>query len=369
MAGRHMSNSDHDPGPRRHRGRAALSNRDGRYEQLHHEAVDDGWGSDDAALPPLPTTVVEERTRTVIARNQSPDVPFEQSINPYRGCEHGCVYCYARPTHAYLGFSPGLDFETRLFAKPKAAELLRQELWRPGYRCKVIALGTNTDPYQPIERKRQITRQVLAVLADFCHPVTIVTKSALVERDIDILAGMARQQLAQVTLSITTFNRELARRMEPRATAPQRRLEAVRRLAQAGIPTAVLVAPVIPGLNDDEIESILEACAHAGAQSADYVFLRLPLEIKDLFQEWLTVHYPLKKQRVMSLIRQSREGRENDPRFRTRMTGTGAYADLIARRFAVTCKRVGLERNAMALDTTRFKGREDAGVQPDLFAG
>lgn len=369
MEGRHMSNSDRNRRPPRHKGRAALSNRDGRYEHLHHEAVDDGWGSGDAALPPLRTTVTEDRTRTVIARNQSPDVPFEQSINPYRGCEHGCVYCYARPTHAYLGLSPGLDFETRLFAKPDAAELLRRELRHSGYRCKVIALGTNTDPYQPIERKRKITRQVLTVLADLCHPVTIVTKSALVERDIDILADMARQQLTQVTLSITTFNRELARYMEPRATAPERRLEAMRRLAEAGIPTAVLVAPVIPGLNDDEIESILEACAHAGAQSAGYVFLRLPLEIKGLFQEWLTEHYPLKKQRVMSLIRQSREGRENDPRFGTRITGVGIYADLIARRFAVVCRRLGLERNGVALDTTSFKGYENSSVQLDLFAG
>jgi DNA repair photolyase len=369
MAGKETSNSDREPGSPRHKGRAALSNRDGRYEQLRHETVDDGWGSGDAALPPLRTTVTEDRTRTVIARNQSPDAPFEQSINPYRGCEHGCVYCYARPTHAYLGLSPGLDFETRLFAKPDAAQLLRQELRHPGYRCKVIALGTNTDPYQPIERKRQITREVLAVLADFCHPVTIITKSALVERDIDILADMARQQLAQVTLSITTFDRELSRRMEPRATAPQRRLEAVHTLAQAGIPTSVLVAPVIPGLNDDEIESILEACAQAGAQSAGYVFLRLPLEIKDLFQEWLAVHYPLKKERVMGLIRQSRAGRENDPRFGTRMTGTGAYADLIARRFSVACKRLSLDRTATSLDTKRFRRHEDTGVQPDLFAG
>ncbi len=369
MADRHMSNSDRECGPLRRKGRAALSNPDGRYEQLQREPVDDGWGGNEAALPPLRTVVTEERARTVIARNQSPDVPFEQSINPYRGCEHGCVYCYARPTHAYLGLSPGLDFETRLFAKPDAAELLRRELRHPGYRCKVMALGTNTDPYQPIERKRQITRQILGVLADFYHPVTIVTKSALVERDIDILTDMAREQLAQVTLSITTFDRELARRMEPRATAPQRRLEAMHQLAQAGIPTGVLVAPVIPGVNDGEIENILEACAHAGAQSAGYLFLRLPLEIKDLFQEWLTAHYPLKKQRVMSLIRQSRGGLENDPRFGTRMTGTGAYADLIARRFAVACKRLSLERTARALDTTRFRGQNDAGVQPDLFVG
>lgn len=370
MADRHQFLSGRDSGlspPRK--GRGALSNRDGRYERLSHEAIDDGWGSADATLPPLRTTVSEDTTRTVIARNQSPDVPFEQSINPYRGCEHGCVYCYARPTHAYLGLSPGLDFETRLFAKSDAAQLLRQELRRPSYECKVIALGTNTDPYQPIERQREITRKILTVLAGHCHPVTIVTKSALVERDIDILADMARARLAQVTLSITTLDRQLARRMEPRATAPQRRLETLGRLTQAGIPTGVLVAPVIPGLNDHEIESILERCAQAGTQSAAYVLLRLPLEIKDLFQEWLAACYPLKGQRVMSLIRESRAGRENDPRFGTRMTGTGPYAELIARRFAVACKRLGLTRAPDVLDTTRFRKPEDAARQPDLFAG
>jgi DNA repair photolyase len=359
--------SDSSMSLRTRKGRGALTNRSGRYEDLARELIDDGWGSGDEPLAPLRTIVSVDDSSSIIARNQSPDVPFEQSINPYRGCEHGCVYCFARPTHAYLGLSPGLDFESRLFAKPDAARLLQQELQAPGYRCKVFGLGTNTDPYQPIERKWRVTRQILEVLATHRHPLTIVTKSALVERDIDILSAMARERLVRVTLSLTTFDRQLARRMEPRATAPQRRLQTLHTLSQAGIPTAVLVAPLIPGLNDSEMETIVRAGAVAGVQSAGYVLVRLPLEIKALFKEWLSQHYPLRKNRVMSLIRQARQGRENDARFGTRMTGTGAYADLIARRFDVVCKQLGLNQTAETLDTTRFRVTHGAAVQPDLF--
>ena len=361
------STSDTSSTLRMRKGRGALTNRSGRYEHVARETIDDGWGSGDESLAPLRTTVTIDSSRSIIARNQSPDVPFGQSINPYRGCEHGCVYCFARPTHAYLGLSPGLDFESRLFAKPDGPRLLERELENPSYRCKVIGLGTNTDPYQPIERKWRITRRILEVLAACRHPLTIVTKSSLVERDIDILAVMARERLVHVTLSLTTFDRQLARRMEPRATAPQRRLQTVETLSQAGIPTGVLVAPVIPGLNDNEMEAIVRACAEAGAQAAGYVLLRLPLEIKALFKEWLSQHYPLRKNHVMSLIRQTRQGRENDASFGTRMTGTGAYADLIARRFDVICKQLGLNRAVEVLDTTRFRAPLSTGVQPDLF--
>lgn len=353
--------------PRRRKGRGALSNRDGRYEPFAHEPVDDGWGSADESVPPLLTTVTEDKSRTVIARNQSPDVPFEQSINPYRGCEHGCIYCFARPTHAYLGLSPGLDFESRLFFKPDAARILEQELQDSGYRCKVIALGTDTDPYQPIERKLHVTRQVLEVLEAYRHPVSIVTKAALVERDIDILARMARQRLAHVTLSVTTLNRQLARRLEPRATAPQRRIETLQTLADAGIPTGVLVAPVIPGLTDTEMETITRTCADAGVRSAGYVLLRLPWEVKALFKEWLATHYSLKARHVMSLVRQTRGGRENDPHFGTRKTGTGHYAAMLKQRFDMICKQLGLNRDDGALDTTQFRVPVGARAQLNLF--
>jgi DNA repair photolyase len=349
------------------KGRGALSNQDGRYESMSREPIDDGWSSLDEKPPPLRTTVVTDRSRSVITHNQSPDVPFEWSINPYRGCEHGCIYCYARPTHAYLGLSPGLDFETRLLAKPDAARLLAQELGDSRYRCRTIALGTNTDPYQPVERRLRITRQILEVLARHDHPVTIVTKSALIERDLDILAPMAKKGLAQVTLSITTLDRQLARRMEPRAAAPWRRLQALRTVTDAGVPTAVLVAPVIPGLTDAELESIVTASAAAGVRAAGYVLLRLPREIKDLFEEWLNVHYPLKHNRIMNLIRQTREGRENDPRFGTRMTGTGIYAAIIARRFELICRRLGLACDTAPLDTTRFRVPASARKQMGLF--
>ena len=346
-----------------------MTNADGRFEPYAHEAADDGWGSLEEALPPLKTTVSVDVTRTIIARNDSPDIPFTQSINPYRGCEHGCIYCYARPSHAYLGLSPGLDFETRLVAKPQAARLLEQELRRPGYRVSPIALGSNTDPYQPIERKLRITRQILEVLAAHEHPFTIVTKSALVERDLDLLAPMAEKNLCAVFVSVTTLDGELARRLEPRAAAPYRRLRAIQTLAGAGIPTGAMFAPAIPALNDHEMEAVLEAAADAGARHAGWTLLRLPHEIKDLFKEWLAVHAPGRAEHVVSLIRQSRGGRENDPRFGHRFRGEGEYAGLLARRFGLACHRLGLNRQRLALDTTRFRPPVRVGDQLDLFTG
>lgn len=337
-----------------YRGRGALSNADGRFEAQRHEFCDDGWGRDEV-LAPLATQVSFDRSRGILCRNDSPDVPFEQSINPYRGCEHGCVYCYARPSHAYLGLSPGLDFETRLFAKRNAAALLRAELARPGYRCRVISLGANTDPYQPIERRYRITREILEVLSECEHPLAIVTKSSLVERDIDLLSCLAARRLVKVYLSVTSLDRQLARRLEPRACAPARRLQTLEVLSAAGVPTGVLLAPLIPALNDAELEAILEASYAAGAREAAYVFLRLPHELKALFQEWLETHYPLRATHVMSLIRQSRGGRENDARFGSRMRGEGVFAELIAQRFGKACRRLGLNTRRLDLDEQRFR--------------
>jgi DNA repair photolyase len=330
-------------------------------------------GDDDEAPPPLRTIVTLQPARSIIAHNDSPDVPFTQSINPYQGCEHGCIYCYARPSHAYLDLSPGIDFETRLFAKPDAAKLLRAELARPGYRCDPIALGTNTDPYQPIEREWRVTRSVLEVLCECEHPFTIVTKSALVERDIDLIAPMAAKRMARVYLSITTLDRELARRMEPRAAAPQRRLQAVKTLHEAGIPVGVMVAPIIPQLNDRDLEAILEAAAANGARGAGWVMLRLPREVAPLFREWLDAHYPLRAAHVMSLVRQTRGGRDYDGTFGTRMRGSGAFAELIERRFTLACRRLGLNRDRRehaGLDTSRFRPPSpgDGARQRDLFA-
>ena len=336
------------------RGRGAVSNPQGRFERLTRDPYDDGWWPEEE-LPPLATTVRIEESRSIIARNDSPDIPFSQSINPYRGCEHGCVYCYARPSHAYVGLSPGLDFETRLFAKANAAEKLREELARPGYACQTIALGANTDPYQPIERRYRLTRQVIEVLAECGHPLSIVTKSSLIERDIDLLAFMAGKHLVHVFVSITTLNRQLARRLEPRASAPSRRLETVRRLAAAGIPTGVLVAPVIPALTDNDVEKVLEAARAAGARWAGYVLLRLPHELKDLFRQWLATHAPLKAGHVMKLVRETRGGRDNDPRFGVRMRGEGRLADLIEDRFAIACRRLGFNREEGFLDHSRFR--------------
>jgi len=337
------------------KGRGTLSNISGRFENTHRVLTDDGWGALDDEPPVLKTTVGIDATRTIIARNESPDLSFDRSINPYRGCEHGCVYCFARPTHAYLGLSPGQDFESRLFAKPKAAHLLAQELRKPGYKVRTMALGTNTDPYQPIDERYQVTREILKVLSDFNHPVGIVTKSNRVLRDLDILSDMASRNLASVALSVTTLDRKLARAMEPRAPTPERRIDAIRSLAAAGVPTVVMAAPMIPALNDHELEAILERTHEAGARRAGYVLLRLPLEIKDLFREWLTAHQPGRAAHVMSLIRSMRGGKDYDADWGKRMKGTGVYADLIAKRFKLACERLGMNKESRSLRTDLFK--------------
>src|ERR1700678_1805710 len=313
---------------RRLRGRGALSNASSRYDRETRVLVDDGWQNEEEELPPLKTEVMKDSSRTIITRNNSPDISFSQSINPYKGCEHGCIYCFARPTHAYLGLSPGADFESKLFAKPNAAELLARELSAPGYVPKIIAMGTNTDPYQPTEKRMRITRSILEVLREFNHPVGIVTKSALILRDLDILAPMAAEGLAKVAVSVTTLDRKLARTMEPRAATPPKRLETIRALVEAGIPTNVMFAPVIPALNDEELENVLTAAKEAGALSAGYVLLRLPLEIKDLFREWLEESFPDRAKHVMSLVRQMRAGKDYDRNWHRRMRGTGPYAAL-----------------------------------------
>ena len=349
-----------------HNGRGALSNASSRYDSEKRVRTTDGWepsaeqASEDDELPPLRTTLTRDATRTILARNTSPDVPFDRSINPYRGCEHGCIYCFARPTHAYLGLSPGLDFETKILFKPDAAKLLVAELASPKYRCDVVAMGTNTDPYQPAERDLKVTRQILRVLSDFNNPVGIVTKNHLVTRDIDILGDMARRNLAEVFLSVTTLDRDLARAMEPRASAPYRRLEAIRRLAEAGVPVGVMTAPMIPGLNDHEMESILEAAMDAGATRAGFTVLRLPLEIKDLFDEWLRTHRPDRAERVLSLIRQMRGGALYQAEFGLRMRGEGPIAQLLSARFSAAVKRLGLNRIRYRLDTLRFAVPESA---------
>lgn len=338
----------------RRRGRGALINPDGRFEPCVRELADDGWGSLED-LPPLRTEVTIEKPRTIITRNASPDISFDRSVNPYRGCEHGCVYCFARPTHAYMGLSPGLDFETRLFAKPDAAKLLEKELAAKGYAPRVIAMGTNTDPYQPIEKRFRITRQVLEVLERCNHPVGIVTKSALITRDIDILARMAARNLVKVALSVTTLDPALARSMEPRAATPAKRLAAMRSLAGAGVPVAVMTAPVIPGVNDDEIERILEAAHAAGAREAGYVMLRLPHEVRDSMWTWLETSWPEKARRARALMRQSRGGRDYDAAWGERMTGSGPYAWMTGRRFQLACARIGLNQTRLRLDVSQFR--------------
>lgn len=354
------------PWPRPIRGRGTATRADPRYLERQYEAVDDGWGSREEPER-VPTTVTVERPRTIISRNRSPDVPFDISVNPYRGCEHGCVYCYARPTHAYLDLSPGIDFESKLFAKPGAPELLKKELGKSSYRCTPLALGTNTDPYQPIEREWRITRDILEVLLEARHPATIVTKSSLVERDVDLLASMARQDLVQVFLSVTTLDPGLTRRLEPRAAAPARRLQTLDRLHQAGVPVGVMFAPVIPFINDGDMEAVLEKAAAAGAEAGGYVMLRLPHEIKQLFREWLQQHEPGKAEHVMNVIADLRSGRDNDPRFHHRMHGDGHYAGLIRQRFERACRRLGLNRTRRVLDTTCFRPPGAAGVQQSLF--
>ena len=350
----------------RRRGRGTLSNTSGRYEPIARIAFDDGWQSLEE-LPPFATTVTTDSTRKIITRNQSPDIPFDRSINPYRGCEHGCVYCYARPTHAYLGLSPGLDFESKLFVKPDAPALLERELSAPGYTPRTIAIGTNTDPYQPIERKYQVMRGILEVLERAGHPVGIVTKSALVVRDLDILARMAERNLVKVALSVTTLDQKLARIMEPRAPTPARRLEALRQLAAAGVPTSVMVAPVIPAINDAEIERILDAAVFAGVKSAGYVLLRLPLELRDLFREWLQENFPDRVSHVFKLIREMRGGKDYDATFGKRMTGTGPYAWMIGRRFETACEKRGLNQSKVALSTAHFSAPRPRAVQLSLF--
>jgi DNA repair photolyase len=348
------------------RGRGAGLNMTGRYELKTREVFDDGWSSLED-LAPFKTEVQVEKPRTIITRNQSPDLSFDRSINPYRGCEHGCVYCFARPSHAYMGLSAGVDFEARLFAKPDAPRLLERELSRPGYKVQPIAIGTNTDPYQPIERQWRIMRQLLEVLEAAGHPVGIVTKSALVMRDIDILSRMASKGLARVALSVTTLDRKLARTLEPRASTPEKRLEAMRALSDAGIPVSVMAAPVIPGLNDHEIERILDSAKAAGADAAGYVMLRLPIEVSPLFRDWLLRHYPDRYRHVMSLIRSMRGGKDYDAEFGKRMRGTGPYAWQIARRFDLTAKRLGLNLRKTQLRTDHFIPPRGEGVQLSLL--
>ncbi|WP_041165078.1 PA0069 family radical SAM protein [Mesorhizobium opportunistum] len=339
--------------PDRNRGRSAGINPSGRFEPFTRHVFDDGWSSLEE-LPPFKTEVQVEKPRTIITRNESPDISFDRSINPYRGCEHGCVYCFARPTHSFMGLSPGLDFESKLFAKPDAARLLDKELSKDGYQPRTIAIGTNTDPYQPIEKQYRIMREILEVLEARGHPVGIVTKSALVTRDIDILSRMAERGLAKVALSVTTLDRMLARTMEPRASTPTKRLEAIRQLSDAGIPASVMVAPIIPGLTDQEMERILDSASAAGAREAGYVVLRLPLEVSPIFKDWLLRHYPDRYRHVMSLIRSMRDGKDYDSEWGKRMKGAGPYAWQIGRRFEITAKRLGLNAERRTLRTDQF---------------
>ncbi len=350
----------------RRRGRGAGLNFSGRFEQQVRERFDDGWQTLEE-LPPFKTEVQVEKPRSIITRNESPDIPFDRSVNPYRGCEHGCIYCFARPTHAFMGLSAGLDFEARLFAKPDAPKLLERELSKPGYKPRVIAIGTNTDPYQPIEKEWRIMRQILEVLETANHPVSIVTKSALIMRDIDILSRMAAKGLAWVGLSVTTLDRKLARSMEPRAATPSRRLEAIRALSEAGVPVSVMVAPIIPGLNDHEIERILDSGKAAGAQEASYVLLRLPLEVSPLFRDWLLREYPDRYRHVMSLVRSMRGGKDYDAEFGKRMKGAGPYAWQIARRFELATKRLKLVRTRRSLSADLFVPPSGSGVQLSLL--
>jgi DNA repair photolyase len=361
-----MARVQHKVGVEAH-GRGAVTNASGRYEAATTLAFNDGWTDEDEPPRPLRTELTAEKARTILSRNDSPDIGFDRSINPYRGCEHGCIYCYARPAHAYMGLSPGLDFESKLFFKPEAAKLLERELSKRNYAVDRVHIGGNTDPYQPTERKLGITRSVLKVLDRFNHPLSIITKSSLVVRDLDILAPMAERGLVKVYVSVTTLDRKLARQMEPRASTPDRRIWAIRELAAAGVPTGVGFAPAIPGLNDHEMERVLEAAAHAGASEAMFVSLRLPLEIKDLFREWLDAERPDAAKKVMSLVRQMRGGKDYDAQWGQRMRGQGPIADLLAKRFNLACARYGLNR-------TRFEQRRDlfcvpaaAKVQMELF--
>ena len=353
-------------GNKKIRGRGASGNPDVRYLSENREAFNDDWQREELDES-IATSVAIEHARSIIARNQSPDIPFEQSINPYRGCEHGCSYCYARPTHAYLDLSPGLDFETRLTAKENAAQLLKQEIAADAYVCSPIALGTNTDPYQPIERKYKITRSILELLARHKHPLTIVTKSHLVQRDMDLLAALAEQELVQVFVSVTTLDRELASTLEPRASTPFRRIQTIRTLSEAGVPVGLMFAPVIPMVNDAEMETIIESCAEAGAETAGYVMLRLPHEVKELFRDWLARYMPLKKERVMNMLRDIRGGKDYDPGYHTRLRGEGEFAALIKQRFTRACTRSGLNRKRRQLNCQLFEKPILPGAQFEMF--
>jgi len=350
---------------RRRRGRGAATNPANRYDRQITEAVDDGWGAEEE-LPPLRTEVEIDATRSIIARNSSPDVPFDRSINPYRGCEHGCTYCFARPSHAWLGLSPGLDFETRLLVKPRAAALLRDALRRPGYIVKPMAMGTNTDPYQPVEKQWRITRQVLEVLAEHRHPVMITTKGSLITRDLDLLGSMAAEGLARVTVSLTTLDHRLGRAMEPRAASPKRRLAIIRALNEAGIPVGANIAPVVPGLTDHEIEQLLEAAAEAGARSAAWIALRLPLEVSPLFRDWLARELPDRAAKIMGRVREMHGGKDYDSRWKRRMKGEGVHSSLIGKRFAVAAGRLGLDRAPPRLRTDLFRVPPGPGDQLSL---
>lgn len=350
----------------RRRGRGTTSNRSGRFESETRVDVDDGWDTA-TELAPFQTSVQDEPARTIITKNTSPDIPFNQSINPYRGCEHGCTYCYARPSHTFLGHSAGLDFETQLYAKPNAAALLKRELSNPRYKPQTIALGTNTDPYQPIERTRGITRGILQTLLEHAHPATIVTKSASVLRDIDILARMSNKNLIKVALSVTTLDAKLARAMEPRASTPQKRLDALTQLTQAGVPTTVMVAPIIPALTDHEIETILEQAANAGVTEAGYVLLRLPLEVRELFEEWLHEFAPNRAKRVLNMMRDLHAGNVYNSAFHTRQRGRGPYADMISHRFNTALKNLDLNESSTALSTEHFTPPRKTTAQLDLF--
>lgn len=349
--------------------RGSISNPKGRFEELQRETFDDGWHSnkEEAILPALETTLFQDPTRTIITHNNSPDIGFEQSINPYKGCEHGCIYCYARPSHAYMNLSSGLDFETKIFYKPNAATLLEKEISNPKYVCKPIMLGANTDPYQPAERSLKITRSILEMLNKYNHPVAVITKSSMIERDIDLLSAMAKRQLAKVAISVTTLSNQLKQILEPRTSTPKARLRAIHILTEASIPVRVMAAPMIPMINDTELEKILSAAQNAGALYASYTLVRLPYEVKDLFKEWLTTHFPERAEHVMSIIQQMRKGKEYDSTFGNRMRGEGLFADLLENRFQIACKRLGLNsKPSLDFDIQHFK-RPNLSGQLDLF--
>lgn len=356
--------------PHAFKGRGAASNPEGRFETIRHHAEDDGWQHAvlDEDRPRPRTEVTEECARSVITHNDSPDIYFSQAMNPYRGCEHGCIYCFARPSHSYLNLSPGLDFETKLRAKTNLAEVLRSDLAKPSYVVNPINIGSNTDPYQPIEKRWRLTRAALEILAECHHPCTIVTKNALVERDLDILVPMARERLVQVFISVSSLDNHLAAKLEPRASAPHRRIKVIRTLTEAGVPVGVLVAPIIPALNDRDMEAVLEQAAIAGASCAGYTVLRLPYELKSLFREWLQLHMPQRAAHVMSLVQQMNQGRDYDSNFATRMRGQGVFAELLRRRFEMACRRHGFGRaRELQLDTSRFTPPREPSPQGELF--